>query len=250
MDENVAIVNIQQVKEVLDKHGIEFWLDIGTLLGAVRDGKFVSWDHDIDLSTWQENSVKINQALKEFRNKGLEIRFGRNGYTLQKEDVPLSISLYQRENGNAKIHWGNNNISHWLSKFINILFYAVLTPQYSNISFDMAYSNKDKIRFMLSRLGRIMPLFIKRWATKIEYKWGPKFVWIIPADYFSDFTTINFYEMEFEVPAKTGEYLTYRYGEDWQIPKKDWITERDDGAVFNARKYFQEVYLTQKEISK
>lgn len=37
--------------------------------------------------------------------------------------------------------------------------------------------------------------------------------------------------MEFKIPSPVEEYLTYRYGEDWKTPKKDWRFYRDDGAI-------------------
>lgn len=55
--------------------------------------------------------------------------------------------------------------------------------------------------------------------------------WIVPNRYFNKFSTMQFYGMEVKVPAKKEEYLAYRYGEDWQIPRRDWITEEEDGAV-------------------
>ncbi|GAH36594.1 unnamed protein product, partial [marine sediment metagenome] len=47
MDEKIAIDTLKCVKNVLDNYGIEFWLDTGTLLGAVREGKIIPWDSDI-----------------------------------------------------------------------------------------------------------------------------------------------------------------------------------------------------------
>lgn len=39
MNEKTAIKSLQQVKRVFDKYNVEYWLDVGTLLGAVRDRK-------------------------------------------------------------------------------------------------------------------------------------------------------------------------------------------------------------------
>ncbi len=240
MDEVIAIDNLRRVKTVLDAHKIDYWLDVGTLLGAVRDNKIIPWDHDIDLGTWQNNTSKICQRLKRLCDEGFSIRCHRYGFRLEKQGCPLSITMYKFENGCAKVHWGANDIHPWLRRFADIVSWAVLSSHYANVNFNIASNIKDIFCLVLCRLGRVMPDCLKEWAKKIEYTYGKRFVWVVPADYFFYLSTMKFYGMEFKIPAKTEEYLIYRYGEDWRIPKKDWITGRDDGAVFNAREYFEE----------
>mgnify|MGYP003997540445 FL=1 len=44
---------LADTNSVLQKLGIVYWLDCGTLLGAIRDNQLIAWDNDIDLGCWK-----------------------------------------------------------------------------------------------------------------------------------------------------------------------------------------------------
>jgi len=55
---------IQKLNNVFEKENIEYWLEFGTLLGAVREKNFIEHDLDIDIGLFIDNdSDKIEQLL-------------------------------------------------------------------------------------------------------------------------------------------------------------------------------------------
>jgi len=44
------VIMLEQVDTVCQKHGLNYWLEGGTLLGAIRHQGFIPWDDDLDIA--------------------------------------------------------------------------------------------------------------------------------------------------------------------------------------------------------
>ena len=73
LDIDAATENLLILKSVFRDKGIPFWLMYGTLLGAIREGAFISYDHDTDLGVYETDMEKIYPALLEMKVAGFEI---------------------------------------------------------------------------------------------------------------------------------------------------------------------------------
>ena len=58
-----------KLSQVCNKYGLRFWVDSGTLLGAVRHKGYIPWDDDLDVAMFREDYDKlVSIAQKEFQS--------------------------------------------------------------------------------------------------------------------------------------------------------------------------------------
>ena len=70
MDHDVQTENLKILKEFLESRNISYFIDCGTLLGAVRDKNIIKGDTDVDIQITQKGLDHLREDIKELEDVG------------------------------------------------------------------------------------------------------------------------------------------------------------------------------------
>jgi len=206
MDDKIKYVSaLKTVKQIFDNHGIRFWLDYGTLLGAVREGKMIDHDYDIDLAVWINDVPKIGKTRKEFK---------KAGYTLYVNPNHGNYQIRELSDGTPVLPV--KRIHHLLC----ILFRGKKEGYVTRLRL---YPFVKALAFF-NRTNRFDGFVSFVWSVVVRLKLY-KYEWITSTlKDIGSFKTTVFYGDTFLIPEKPESYLEFLYG-DWKTPIKGGAKE-------------------------
>ena len=84
LDPAFAAERLKEVKRVFDELGVFFWLGSGTCLGAVREGRFIPWDDEMDtagvIGMHGLTIETLDRVAEAFRERGFYCLIKHNSF--------------------------------------------------------------------------------------------------------------------------------------------------------------------------
>lgn len=237
-----------EILDVVDtfcrENNINYWLDSGTLLGAIRHGGYIPWDDDIDIGMLRKDYdfflKKFNEKNERYKvysienNKNFPYPFGKvlDTHTIlyepNEQGVKLSVNIdvfiYDNAPNDDKIINKMYKKRDFYNKIYHFLLYK--TKLYN---VDKLNPVKNTIKKICSKIS---PCFfcrkIVKNSKKYMYKetdWVGNFLCVTkikaPKEIFDEYVEVNFEGKNYKAPIGWDRWLTCFYQNYMELPPID-----------------------------
>lgn len=228
---------------VCKKHNLTYWLDGGTLLGAMRHGGFIPWDDDTDVCMPRKDALKLKSILKDNVHEGHIILHDRSTDTHYKNSSWMTLrdlkSRYiqdsyahnrQKYQGlQVDIFMMEDNVPTPIKRLSGLMQAVFISHPLDNkhhLKFlrpivDINHSLLDTIVYPVLRL-------IKNKRNTISYGLGTSFYQQFDSTDIFPCSNIRFEGIEFNCPKNPESYLKTLYGDWTKIPEENEIQIHTD----------------------
>jgi lipopolysaccharide cholinephosphotransferase len=217
--------------KICRKHNLQYWLDSGTLLGAIRHNGFIPWDDDIDLSMPVEDYREFARIAKDELPEGI---FFQNKIT--DPSFPFDYMKLRSERATiVEFHEAGRDVDYHQGVFVDIFpMFAINETKLNHFFYEKSFSI---IRFFSAKkfdCTRIRKV-IKKSIEKLHVGWDKKIgTNVIYSGKMPDvagafnynaiypLVKMEFEGREFPVPNDPHHYLSTLYSFDYmELPPED-----------------------------
>ncbi len=231
---------LHELHKICVKNNIKYIMDAGTLLGAIRHGKFIPWDDDIDIRILRSEYEKLCAALERdldkskfffqnyesdkhyvwqysriLKNNTRYVRLGKE-HMKQKDGVYLDIFICDGVPSNKILRKIHNAITMFCRK-----------SMYAKVAYLTENDSKKKLVYnMLRFIPKSFTFFIYNALGKIfnekncnrfgSYGWhADKDNNGFKREWFTEITLLDFEDGKFYGPKDYDGFLKYSFGNDY-----------------------------------
>ena len=115
--QEASLAILLRFSKAIKSYDLHWWLDSGTLLGAIRHKGFIPWDDDVDIAMLREDYEKLPDILeKEFNGDGFFFQIGEI-IRLYYKELHVWVDIFPMDRGSTE----NPLTNEEYYKFINVL---------------------------------------------------------------------------------------------------------------------------------
>lgn len=219
-----------EVDKICQKHNIKYWIEGGTLLGAVRHGGFIPWDDDLDIAVMHDEYKKMLDVLEKELPENMKVQ------THKTDPFFCSFFAKVRDMNSEIIEFGyreykyngiyidifpmrkSNKTLAIISSFFNNRY---LVPLLMRESPQKRFNLKKRRRIynlckFINSILNIINFFIPN--KRVNYDWGTYFANNSNDSEIFPLTRIQFEGMYFNAPFNYNKVLYNCYGDYQKLP--------------------------------
>lgn len=269
----VLLDMLLEIDDVCKKHQLTYFLEAGTLLGAIRHKGFIPWDDDIDIFMPRKDYDQFVKLSDEFPHP----YFLQTPYTdpeyyymparLRNSNTTGVVEMFAYQNFNQGAWLSIFPLDNWEEeggeeRFEYIKSLIIENSTYMRMT-NPHLSEKDQIR-VKNHSGR-HPLEIYEEIQRLAQQFNSQSTKYIAAAvsaaisykrklwYAEDFSSTiewDFEGFKFPIPVGYDRFLKIMYGDYMQFPPVAERGHKHDGIIFNADipyKEFLETYRKERQ---
>lgn len=229
---NKELLLFKEVVKALEEQEIPYWLDQGSLLGIIRDGKFLPWDHDIDLGVLEKDLQSYRESLiHRLRCSGYYVTVMPYVIKITSGDRKIrSVDLRVYQESGDFVYTELRSTMDKYNKWKRVQgITATQTIKFGHLLYRLAYQNPGIKQKKLKNWGKKI---INNWSLRRESLKNRRVVLKVEKMYFENLKEVEVYGLQVKVPSFAEDYLQLKYGQSWRFPQKKWKYWEDDGALY------------------
>lgn len=192
-NERAYFLLLRDLDKVFKNNDIDYWLECGTLIGAIREGTYLEWDGDMDISIHFKDIKRVRQLKKKFEQYDILLDgFVKSG--VWRDEASICIFPLQTIKKNNKEYLGQYRypFNVWIGWIMDLL--------YAGKKFERML-NKSKIYWWICSKIRLLKV-VRSSSNNL-----------------GNFAYIDFCGTICPIPEHVEDYLEYVFG-DWRTSHK------------------------------